>query len=389
VASKSAYSEQEKGAEIEEQLEDLDKRVDRLRVMYEQYFMGIQKQPPSVLHTECERKIRELTQLQIRNTGLRYRFATITQKFGAYNTYWRRTLREIEAGRYVRDLSRVRRKAIAEGEEIPAEIIAAMPKRMREMVERDRAAAKAGAARRGAVAPAEGAHDDDAAAVVHSQAIPRQHAWTLDMKDDLDVDQMFDDITGVGDKQKPPEPAPPVLPKIPATPRVTAPIPAARAASDTIPSPMHFPAFDEDSPTRLRTSSDTAPPPLAAPVAKPPAPVRPPATPPAMPPPIPRMTQPMPPPRPPAPVPPRPAARVAPVVPPPGMTEADTRALYDKFIKARSLVGEKNDDMTYDKLLRTLKLQGSKIMEQYKAKGVEFGVVIKDNKVILKAKPKV
>jgi len=71
------------------------------------------------------------------------------------------------------------------------------------------------------------------------------------------------------------------------------------------------------------------------------------------------------------------------------MSEADTRALYSKFIKARTLVGEKNDDMTYDKLLRTLRLQGSKIMEQYKAKGVEFGVVIKDNKVILKAKPKV
>jgi hypothetical protein len=44
--------------------------------------------------------------------------------------------------------------------------------------------------------------------------------------------------------------------------------------------------------------------------------------------------------------------------------------------------------MTYDKLVRTLRQQGAKIMEQYKARGVEFGVVIKDKKVILKAKPK-
>jgi hypothetical protein len=204
VASKSAYSDAEKGAEIEEQLEDLDKRVDRLRVMYEQYFMGIQKQAPSVLHSECERRIRELTQLQIRNTGLRYRFATITQKFGSYNTYWRRTLREIEAGRYVRDLNRIKRKALAEGEDIPAEIMAAMPKRMREMVERDRAAAKAQAGRRAAAAPA-AAGDGDEAAVVHSPSAPRPYAYTLDMNDDLDVDQAFDDITGVGDKPKPPE----------------------------------------------------------------------------------------------------------------------------------------------------------------------------------------
>ena len=42
--------------------------------MYEQFFMGIQKMPPSQLHRDIERRIREITQLQIRNTGLRVRF---------------------------------------------------------------------------------------------------------------------------------------------------------------------------------------------------------------------------------------------------------------------------------------------------------------------------
>ena len=384
MASKSAYTEAEKGADIEEQLDDLDKRVDRLRVMYEQYFMGIQKQAPSYLHTECERKIRDLTQLQIRNTGLRYRFATITQKFGAYNTYWRRTLREIEAGRYVRDLNRIKRKAMAHGDDIPQEILAAMPQRMREMVERDRAAAKAAGQRRGVApaVPADSADSTDEAAIVHSQPIPRQQSWTLDMNDDLDVDQMFDDITGADQKVPPPadvaQPVPraPKLPTMPPpVPRVTAPISKRLEPSDTIPTPMSFAPIGDDEPTRLRKTGDTA-----APPAKPAAPVRPAAP-----------TQAMPSvPRPPAPRPPaRPAARVAPLEPPPGMSEDDTRALSTKFLKARSLVGEKNDDMTYDKLLRTLRHQGSKIMEQYKAKGVEFGVVIKDNKVILKAKPKV
>ena len=40
MASKSAYQAQEKGAEIEEQLDQLEKLIDRLRVMYEQYFLG-------------------------------------------------------------------------------------------------------------------------------------------------------------------------------------------------------------------------------------------------------------------------------------------------------------------------------------------------------------
>lgn len=70
------------------------------------------------------------------------------------------------------------------------------------------------------------------------------------------------------------------------------------------------------------------------------------------------------------------------------MSEADTRTLYAKYIKAREVVGEKTDPMSYDKLLRTLSSQAPKILEQHKASGVEFNVVIKDNKVVLKAKPK-
>ena len=92
MASKSAQQEPEKAEVIEEALDALDTTLDRVKVLYEQFFLGIQKQPPSYLHTDIERKIRDLAQLQIRNTALRYRFATLQQKFGSYNSYWRRTL---------------------------------------------------------------------------------------------------------------------------------------------------------------------------------------------------------------------------------------------------------------------------------------------------------
>jgi hypothetical protein len=70
------------------------------------------------------------------------------------------------------------------------------------------------------------------------------------------------------------------------------------------------------------------------------------------------------------------------------MTEGDVRTLYQKYAKAREMVGERNDDSTYQALMRTLHQQAPKIMAQYNAKGVEFGVVIKDKQVVLKAKPK-
>src|SRR5687768_16179799 len=60
--------------DIEEQLELLEQQIERLKVMYEQYFMGIQKMAPAQLHRDVERGIRELTQMQIRNTALRYRY---------------------------------------------------------------------------------------------------------------------------------------------------------------------------------------------------------------------------------------------------------------------------------------------------------------------------
>ncbi|MBL8624359.1 MAG: hypothetical protein JNK64_23835, partial [Myxococcales bacterium] len=160
MALKSSLTSEEKSAEIEEALDALDKLVDRLKVMYEQYFMGIQKQAPAHLHTDAERRIRDVAQMQIRNTALRYRFATIQQKFGSYNTYWKRTLREIESGRYLRNLSKLRRQVQRTGEALPEEILAAMPKRMREAIERDRAIALADAKRRNLVEGGEAKEDD-------------------------------------------------------------------------------------------------------------------------------------------------------------------------------------------------------------------------------------
>src|SRR5262249_51687478 len=97
-------------------------------------------------------------QIQIRNTALRYRFATLQQKFGSYNSYWRRTLRQIENGTYTRNLFKIGRQAARTGASVPEEILAAMPKRMREQVKRDREAALALAKLR----EQERAHDDSA-----------------------------------------------------------------------------------------------------------------------------------------------------------------------------------------------------------------------------------
>jgi hypothetical protein len=566
VASKSGQEQAISAENVEEMLDVVDKNLERVKTLYEQYFLGIQKQAPAFLHTDIERKLRDLTQLQIRNTGMRYRLATLTQKFGAYNSYWKRTLRQIENGTYIRNLSKIGREAVRTGAEIPEEILAAMPKRMREQVLRDREQALAIAKRRrgdageeelltllpeGEMAPPEA---EEVAAMIAEPSIIRKElktrsgAHVIDDDDNFDLGAFFREVENGGDDGDggdagddtppdqppvmaphraatqpglvPPPPAPSPAPRpanpavaaatmpsvpprgatmplprfapsqqsrpnpiapgaaaargetpvesmagpfpraqpgepasrqtqpIPAIPtsRQTGPIPAIPTSRQTGPVPT-IPTTRQTGPIpAIPTSRQTGPiprPPTSAipmptgaiptPTGAIPTPTGAIPTPtgaiPTMPtsrqtgaiPTMPssRQTGPLPVPpgagprsplplRSPPPVagaPTQPIPRPVPVTPsagskpagappsapqrpPPGMSDADVNALYAKYIQAKQLVGETPGPREREKLLKTINSQAPKIMEQYKAKAVDFSVVVKDNQVIIRAKPK-
>ena len=538
--------------DVAELLDGVDKTLDRVKTLYEQYFLGIQKSPPTFMHNDVERKLRDLTQLQLRNTGLRYRLATIQQKFGSYNSYWRRTLRQIENGTYMRNLSKIGREAVRTGAEIPEEILAAMPKRMREQVLRDREQALAVAKRRSKpttnsnLLPPE--PTDDVIAMIKEPTDVRRSlrmqngAHVLDESDaEIDIDAFFEAVRqgtippplGSANIAKPiAAPAPPPAQKRPASgperpasgldrtgphqaitrpgtagPHVVPRAPTGGHASiprastsdptpgETVPAPAADPMRStgaQPAVPRPGTGAQPAIPKQATgghpvvpkpatggyPVVPKPAtgghPVvprpatggqpaipRPPGAIPPIPPPlgaippiprpatgenpaVPRVaasqaSRPNPiapgsaaahgatdvesmagpfvrdrmptpvhgvpaipkratPPQgvpvhaPPAPSGPTAAAKRPPAPPPqkppPGMSDADVNALYAKYVKAKEMVGEKIGPGEHSKLLKTINQQAPKIMEQYKAKGVDFSVVVKDNQVIIRAKPK-
>ena len=95
-------------AQIEELVNELETRVDRLRSLYEQYFMGIEKMEPHVPKKDVERRFQTLRREQIRNTALRFRFHMTLQKYNTYQSYWMRIMRQIEDGTYKRDLNRAK-----------------------------------------------------------------------------------------------------------------------------------------------------------------------------------------------------------------------------------------------------------------------------------------
>jgi len=92
--------------EIGRLIAELEIRVERLRSLYEQYFMGIERLEPLTVRKDIDRRLWALRREQIRNTGLRFKLETTIQRYNTYQQYWQRIVREIEAGTYQRDLGR-------------------------------------------------------------------------------------------------------------------------------------------------------------------------------------------------------------------------------------------------------------------------------------------
>ncbi len=96
--------------EIETLVGELETRVDRLRGLYEQYFIGFEKVIPSVPQKDVERRIYALRKEHIRNTAVRFRFQMLIQRYNTYQTHWQRICRQIEEGTYKRDVMRAQRR---------------------------------------------------------------------------------------------------------------------------------------------------------------------------------------------------------------------------------------------------------------------------------------
>jgi hypothetical protein len=94
---------------LDARLEEMVRKMERLRALYESFFMGIERTPPNIPRRELNRLMVEMQQSPISNATLRFKFQSLTQRWVLYTTYWNRTLQEIEAGTYRRDLARARR----------------------------------------------------------------------------------------------------------------------------------------------------------------------------------------------------------------------------------------------------------------------------------------
>lgn len=88
--------------EIDIAIAELENRLERLRSLYEQYFMGMERTVPAVAHKDVERRIQLLRRERFQNTARRFKFQTLSQRYNTLQQHWVRVCREIEEGRYKR-----------------------------------------------------------------------------------------------------------------------------------------------------------------------------------------------------------------------------------------------------------------------------------------------
>lgn len=90
--------------ELEEELSELASRIERLRVLYQQYFMGMEKFPPTIQRDQLEKRIRQSILMDVRRPAIKFRFMSTIQRLRTYEIYWDRIVRQIEDGTFRRGI---------------------------------------------------------------------------------------------------------------------------------------------------------------------------------------------------------------------------------------------------------------------------------------------
>jgi hypothetical protein len=377
-------------SEVETLIEELETRVDRLRALYEQYFIGIERLEPSVPRKDVERRFYVLRRTQIRNTALRFRFQNVLLRYNTYQTYWIRICRQIEEGTYKRDVRRANARFAS----------SVAPPRTEEL-----------------------AADD--MEEVHDTAPPSTFELELDFDADdhlssppgiapgLAVPATLPDVplTKLRPAQPEPQPRPLNLPKsrlleVPATPTERqAPfgLPIVGVFRDD--SPPGPPRKPTEAPVPKRAVAPPLPPPPPRAqhprTVAPPVPVRPPSSRPGADPLADAPTgvrrksrQSMP--RVEAQKVPVAAAVQRPLKPAPGpsppaearaasdLSDERVRQIYKQYVETKRSHQESTASLTFDSLARSLRESSDKLKKKHAGKTVDFEVAIKDGKTILR-----
>ncbi len=400
--------------ELDNQIHELEHRLERLRALYEQYFLGIEKIEPQVARKDVDRRFWALRKIKIRNTARRFKLQTLIQRYNTFQQHWGRICREIENGTYRRQMLRAERRMSAvsqppeAGPDSRRSERAAAAQQAVDEATNDLAAlmdgdldlaAEAKRALEAVSQPSSPRAPTPAAvpAAVPAPKIPTARPAALDKLelDDLDLGpqphHQAPRLTPAGAvpaaTRRGPPPAAPAAPRPP--PRTAPPAPAAPGPVPQRPAPAQRPVPQRPAPAQPGPAPSPA-------VARPPAPARPLAPPAGPSPEAPQRPQPTRPIRsavggsaraseifggaPPARAPARPAPSAA-----SGLSEDRVKAVHAKLMATKRQLNEQSG-VSVGGLKKQLEASYQKLQAKHRGKQIDFDVVVKDGKAVVKPK---
>ncbi len=337
-------------------VDGLDVELMELKANYEQFFLGVERRPPADRHRQLKKKLNDLRNTFVRQTSVKFRVNTLQQKFSTYERLWARTMQEIEDGTYKRDLfkaklrhpTKAERDADSDARRLKAELEAA-ERADAERIEALKAKEAAEAKQREEVARA-------AAAAAQQFKVPAPNKPVSNPGSGAFVAQKPRTISSPGlAPVAPPNASPPARPAgmptfVPGLNAVKPPsgvtIAVKPASSGGIPA-VGAPTRPVSSPGRAAAARPPPPPPGVGP---------------------------------------RPGAPVSTGAA--GLSDQKVKAIYDAYVTAKRRCNEDTSSLSYDAVASTLRKQVPELMKTHNAKSVDFKVVIKDGKAVLRAVPK-
>ena len=82
----------------DEELDQLEDDIRKLKNKYDQFFAGISKMPPMTERRQIEAVIHDLNKQKMRDNTRRFRFSQLTTRYNQFREMWARKMREREEG---------------------------------------------------------------------------------------------------------------------------------------------------------------------------------------------------------------------------------------------------------------------------------------------------
>ena len=92
--------------DLDNDLGDLTIRIEKLRVRYQGFFLGLEKLPPLFERDQLEKFIRLTPLNDARRAVHKFRFQALLQRYRTMAVYWDRIMRELEEGKITRETMR-------------------------------------------------------------------------------------------------------------------------------------------------------------------------------------------------------------------------------------------------------------------------------------------